>query len=85
MAPLADAPDPLAIAEARDLLQSDLPRMLRVGAGVTLREMAAWCGTSQSAIYRWETRQRVPRGPAAVRYLDVLQRLGDRALARAGL
>lgn len=81
----ASAPDPLALADGREFLRMDLARKLRTSAGISLRELADWCGTSPSAIFRWEMQQRTPRGPAAVRYFNVLQRLCDRALERAGL
>lgn len=55
-------------------IQSSAKR-LRLQAGVTLREAAAICGVSRTAIAAWETGAYRPVGPhldAYVAFLDVL-------------
>ncbi len=46
---------------------------LRRAVGLTRPELARIVGVSRSAIWRWETGSRTPRGPARDRYLDVLR------------
>jgi DNA-binding transcriptional regulator YiaG len=49
------------LARARDLSASGMGRLIRQRAKVSHREVAASIGTSASAVYRWETGERVPR------------------------
>lgn len=63
------------LAEVRALAQSGSARAIREAARVSLREMAGAVGASKSAIHRWETGSRSPRGDTALAYRAVLQEL----------
>lgn len=51
---------------------SGAARAVRESAGLSLAEVAAECAVTKSAVHRWETGQRAPRGEAALRYLTLL-------------
>lgn len=69
------APISAVLARVRALCRSGWARKVRLEAGVTLGEVGRDCGVSESAVHRWETGQRRPRGAEAVRYLEVLESL----------
>ncbi|MGH2462707.1 MAG: helix-turn-helix domain-containing protein [Candidatus Limnocylindria bacterium] len=50
-------------------------RPIRLGAGLSLGEVAESVGVSPSTILRWENRERAPRGQAAVAYGRLLAAL----------
>jgi transcriptional regulator with XRE-family HTH domain len=60
------------LARTRELAASGEARRLRVAARISQAEVAALCGVQASAVSRWESGERVPRGRAARRYGEVL-------------
>jgi DNA-binding XRE family transcriptional regulator len=48
---------------------------VRKAAGLTQAEVGREVGVSQMAVSRWESGERVPRGEAARRYGELLERL----------
>lgn len=56
-------------------------RAMRVAAGLSTDELAAAVGVTASAVARWERGERIPRGPRALTYARVLQRLQKRPAA----
>jgi transcriptional regulator with XRE-family HTH domain len=50
-------------------------RAIRQGAGLSLSEVAREVRCSVSAVSRWESGQRTPRGEAAERWAVLLRRL----------
>jgi transcriptional regulator with XRE-family HTH domain len=63
--------------------QPGAARSLRQSSGLSEQDMATAIGVTPSAIGRWERGERIPRGPRAVDYARLLQRLHRRALAAA--
>lgn len=61
----------------RTAIPSTVARDLRIDAGLSLAEVGRAIGVSSSAISRWETHQRVPRGEAAIRYFNFLLALAN--------
>ena len=59
----------------RRLPEPSIRRMLRIEAGLTQGEVAATVGVTRTAISRWESGDRHPRGPLASRYAEVLREL----------
>lgn len=68
--------DVSAVARARRLAKSGAGRALRVGAGVSIRELARAIGVAPSVVWRWERGERYPRADNAVRWVEVLDELG---------
>lgn len=68
----------VALARVRDLVTSGAARSVRVAAGLSTREVADAIGVTTVTVWRWEAGQRVPRGDAALAYLDLLDRLMTR-------
>lgn len=64
------------------LLDSGEARKLRHAARVTLAELAADIGVSETSVSRWESGTRLPRGAVATRYGQVLDRLRRQVGAR---
>jgi transcriptional regulator with XRE-family HTH domain len=54
-------------------------RSLRQSSGLSEQDMATAIGVTPSAVGRWERAERIPRGPRAVTYARLLQRLAKRA------
>lgn len=48
---------------------------VRKAAGLTQAEVGREVGVTQMAVSRWESGERVPRGEAALRYGELLERL----------
>ena len=63
------------LAHVRRLTASGLARSIRIAARVSQSEVAQEAGVTPSAIARWEGGSRLPRGEAALRYLEVLTSL----------
>lgn len=64
------------LAAANERARNGTARQIRKRAGVTLAEMAAAVGdVSESAVCRWETGSRHPRGKAAIRWAIILNEL----------
>lgn len=73
------------LARVRELAASGGARMIRVGAGVSLREAAAAIDVPVTTLWRWETGERAPRATAAaLRYADLLETLATRNRPRRG-
>lgn len=60
------------LARARELARSGEGKRIRESARLTVGDIGRACGVDQSTIYRWEHGLRAPRGPAAVRYAELL-------------
>jgi transcriptional regulator with XRE-family HTH domain len=75
---LVGVPDLLKITAARSAASSGAARGLRVGAGLSLREVADDLGVSVSTVFRWENGERRPSGELAERYGELLAALADR-------
>jgi len=61
----------------RSLPDPDERRAIRVGAGVTQREVALAVGRTPSEVSRWESGDRSPSGDALIAYQRVLLRLQE--------
>jgi transcriptional regulator with XRE-family HTH domain len=67
--------DPVELARTRALIESGAARRIRVGAKLSLREVADAVGATPATVYRWERRGMVPRGDRAIRYGRLLRAL----------
>lgn len=67
--------DPIKLSDVRALTASGAARTIRTGARLSLSEVGAACGVGASAVHRWETGRRSPRGEAALRYGALLRAL----------
>ena len=56
------------LVEGRAAAQSGRGREVRKRGGLTVAEMAGLCEVSPAAVCRWETGDRRPTGPRAIRY-----------------
>lgn len=65
-------------ARVRDLCRSGAARSIRIGAQVTLAELAELCKVTPVAVLRWERAERIPRHENAGRYLAALEGLMQR-------
>jgi transcriptional regulator with XRE-family HTH domain len=63
------------LARLRSLMSTGAAKSIRLGAGVSLPEVARDVGVSHSTIYRWENNLNEPKGDAALRYAEVLDEL----------
>jgi transcriptional regulator with XRE-family HTH domain len=70
------------IAKARDHAVSGAGRLIRLSAGISLREMARSIGVDASTLFRWERSERRPTGAAAGRWVDELTHLAERQQPR---
>jgi DNA-binding transcriptional regulator YiaG len=70
-----DEDDVIRLVEVRRRCRSGEARQIRVSAGLSLPEMAEPVGVDQATVSRWERGARLPRGKAALRYADLLDRL----------
>ena len=52
-------------------------RRLRQAAGLRLGDVAEDLGVTPATVSRWETAQRSPRGPVALRYAHLVSQLID--------
>ncbi len=64
-----------SIALARQLARDGTARQIRLEAGLSLYDVARDLHVAPSAVSRWETGQRVPRGETAARYATLLAEL----------
>jgi len=64
-----------ALVRIRRLASTGAARAIRQDAGLSLGEMAQDVGVHRSTLFRWEAGLRRPRGPAAERYLALLEDL----------
>jgi DNA-binding transcriptional regulator YiaG len=67
------------LTRVRELAASGEARRLRKAARLSQPEVAAACGTTPSAVSRWERGRRTPRGAAARRYAAIIVGLAKRA------
>jgi DNA-binding transcriptional regulator YiaG len=67
------------LAHARQLVTSGAARRIRRAADLSLAEVSRAVGVDLSTVGRWERRERVPRGAAALRYAELLHRLQKQA------
>ena len=63
------------VAEARQFIASGEARRLREALDLSLVDVAPSVIADPSAIGRWERGERIPRGPAAVKYVRFLRRI----------
>lgn len=70
--------NPLQTAVLHLLCADGTARRLRIRNGYTLTEIGALVGVTESAVSRWETGNRVPRGEAAQRYSELIRTFLDR-------
>jgi DNA-binding transcriptional regulator YiaG len=63
------------LAEAREFIASGEARRIREAARLSLADVAGAVGADYSGVGRWERGERVPRGPAAIKYARLLTRL----------
>lgn len=63
------------IATARRLAADGTARRIRETARLSEAEIGHVIGVAPSTISRWETGRRVPRGPAALRWAEILATL----------
>lgn len=61
--------------------QPGAARSLRQSSGLSETDVATAIGVTASAVGRWERGERIPRGPRAVDYARLLQRLQKRLAA----
>jgi DNA-binding transcriptional regulator YiaG len=66
-----------SLRRVRALVASGTARAIRVNAGLGLAEVARAAGVADRTVRRWEARERVPHGGAALRYLSVLDALTE--------
>lgn len=64
------------VARARQMFASGRARKIREDAGLSIRELAAFAGVPRASLASWETGAHAPRGDAAIRWLDAVERLG---------
>lgn len=74
--------DLIRLADTRAAAAAGAARSLRLAAGLSLGEVARELGVSVSCVFRWETGERRPRGDAALRYGELLERLAERQRPR---
>lgn len=60
------------IAAVRRSARGGQARQTRIDAGLSLRDVADACGVAASTVLRWESREVVPRGAAALRWAAIL-------------
>src|SRR4051794_27368464 len=63
------------LAQARALVAAGEARRIRQAADLSLAEVSRAVGVDLSTVGRWERRERVPRGAAALKYAELLPRL----------
>jgi len=70
-----DAQGLLALAAVRKRCSTGEARRIRTTARLTMQEVAEHCEVDQATVSRWERSVSVPRGPAALLYAELLDRL----------
>ena len=65
----------LAIAQVRADMASGQARIIRERARLSQSEMARAIGVHWTTVAHWESGRRVPRGPTAARYAEMLGQL----------
>lgn len=67
------------LTRVRRLASSGAARAIRIGAGASIREVAAVVGVSPATVLRWERGSRAPRGEKGVAYGRALDELTETA------
>jgi DNA-binding transcriptional regulator YiaG len=67
--------DAVKLTLIRRLCETGAARAMRQAAGLSYSEAAASARVNRVTIFRWEHGQRRPHGEAALRYLELLERL----------
>lgn len=67
------------LAQVRAACVSGAARRIRLAARLSQADAAGAIGADPSALSRWERGERSPRGQAALRYGELLDRLGRTA------
>jgi DNA-binding transcriptional regulator YiaG len=67
--------DAAALRQIREVAANGYARTVRLHAGLSLREVADAIDVDPSTVHRWEHGDRRPRGPAALRYGKLIDRL----------
>ena len=65
----------LAIAQVRADMASGRARIIRERARLSQSEMARAVGVHWTTVAHWESGRRVPRGPTAAQYAEMLRQL----------
>jgi len=73
------------LVSARYLVASGEARRIRHAADLSLAEMSRVVGVDLSTVGRWERRERVPRGAAALKYAELLERLRELTVGIGGV
>lgn len=81
VAPLPGAARVMGLARASRISESGEGLRRRVATGIGLRAMADAAGTSVTSIWRWENGRCTPTGDAAIRWVDIIDQLGDMVTA----
>lgn len=68
-----------ALTRVRRLASSGAARAIRIGAGASIREVAAVVGVSPATVHRWERGSRAPRGEKGIAYGRALDELTEAA------
>lgn len=63
------------LTQVRRMCITGEARRRRLDARLSVNELAAACGVSGLTVHRWETGSRRPRRDAALRYLNVLEKI----------
>ncbi len=63
------------LALVRRWAENGQARRIRLGAGLSVAEIASAVRVDRTTLNEWECGRRTPRARAALRYLDVLQHL----------
>jgi DNA-binding transcriptional regulator YiaG len=71
--------DILLLAKARQLAVSGEAQKIRDAAGLSLRDIAAAVGVSQTTVWRWERGAQAPHGPGATAWALLLRDLQEQA------
>ncbi len=67
--------DVLRLSAARAHAATGTGRKIRLGAGLSMAEVAAAIGVAEPTVWRWEGGKSRPRGAAAIRWAELLEML----------
>ena len=67
--------DALRIARLHRMVEAGLPRAIRMGAGLSVQQVAASLGVARVQVWRWESGYAFPRTVQALAYLRLLDAL----------
>jgi DNA-binding transcriptional regulator YiaG len=70
-----DRREVIKVARLRAAIADGSAAAIRQRFGLSFAEAARGGGVSEAAVLRWESRQRVPHGAPAARYMDFLDAL----------